>query len=367
MNKPTLRLLATAVIAALSAASMWADSVSINPALDTWASPPSDAASLNLNDTVLKVKNTGIKERAFLMFDLSAVPPGAVIDSATLTMYMSQAPTKDGNPNPGTKITRNYNLSRADVAWTAGTSNMLNSVPPVASIATVATGTVDGVAKAWGGANFVTEVTNSLAGTKQLSLVAFDASETGAGGTPKYEAWFASNEDGNSANRPTLVINYHVPVGPPPGCDEGTLTISHNDYVGPNPIPWSLASSPSFFTVHFTITAGCKDLTNIKAQGGVASNLVIGQWSADLGAVTSKAVGQGNQVLTWRIDSLPAGNSANLYIPVSGGYNNQGKAACGPKNLTGDWSANGYWLNGSVAKQAFSNVGELLVDFDCLH
>jgi len=279
---------------------------------------------------------------------------------------LSQAPTKDGNPNPGTKITRNYNLSRADVAWTAATSPILNNVLPVAVIAAIATGTLDGVAKSWSGANFVTEVTNSLAGTKQLSLVAFDADETGAGGS-KYEARFASNEDGNSANRPVLAINYHLPTGPPPVCEEGTLTISHNDYVGPNPIPWSLASNPSFFTIQFTITAGCKDITNIKAQGGVASNLVIYPWNTDLGSVTSKAVGQGNRVLTWRIDSLPAGQSANLYIPVSGGYNNQGKAACGPKNLTGDWSANGYWQNGSVAKQAFSNVGELLVDFDCFN
>ena len=359
MNPSTFRRIAAAIICA--AAPAWADNVSIHPTLDTWAAP-GDPASQSLGDAALKVKNTGTKARGYLMFDLSALPPGAVIDAASLTMYMSQAPTKIGNPNAGAKGTRNYVMSRADVAWTAGTSNLLNSVPPVATIATIATGTADGVTKAWGGANLVTEVTNALAGTKQLSLAAFDSDETGAGGTAKYEAQFASNEDVTPANRPTLAITYHVPVS----CDEGTITITHNDYVGANPIPWSVASSPNFFTVEFTITAGCKDLANIKAQGGMASNLFIYPWNANLGTVTSKAVGQNNQVLTWRIDSLPAGQSATLSIPVSGGYNNQGKAACGPKNLTGGWSANGYWLDGLIAKQVFSNVGELVVDFDCL-
>ena len=91
MNKLTLRLFAAAVIAAVSSASMWADSVSINPALDTWASP-GNAASVNIGDTVLKVKNTGTKERAFLMFDLSAVPAGAVIDSLALVGPESHRP-----------------------------------------------------------------------------------------------------------------------------------------------------------------------------------------------------------------------------------------------------------------------------------
>jgi hypothetical protein len=243
------------------------------------------------------------------------------------------------------------------------------TVPPDSSLGGTATGAVN-TDMEWSAAAVKVAVESLMSGG-DLSLVVADSSETGDG----FEAQFASSENGTATIRPRLIIDY---TPPSVECTAGSVVITRHEYDGDNPLPFGTAMAGFF--VHFTITAGCEDLSNIKVQGGLASNTttnVSAWWTCDgdqpctsnegVGNVDYKSVGKNNKVITWTMDHLAANSSATITIPVYAAFNDKGNAACGIKNFTGGWSVSALWEDANNILQAVSDgpTGQLVVELTC--
>jgi hypothetical protein len=216
-----------------------------------------------------------------------------------------------------------------------------------------------------------------------VNLVLHDSTENG---NDKSASTWASNENGTDGLKPGLILT--LVDNPNAGdCDgQSDPRISRVGFKSVS-IPFGTAyNNPLAFG--FTITACNHDLENIKVQGGVAANTTyVGAgtcagdgpcplFTFDIESVAVNAVGggknkvnnQGNNVLTWTIPSLSAGQSATIWINSNAAYNNQNKAACGIKNFTGGWSASGFWIDNGVPQQAGAvapSTGALVVNLIC--
>ena len=71
------------------------------------------------------------------------------------------------------------------------------------------------------------------------------------------------------------------------------------------------------------------------------------------------------KVLTWTIPELLEDDEATLEFGVWAIFNQNSKAVCGVKNLTGDWSARGYWDDAGTPTLVNDDVGKLVVDIGC--
>jgi hypothetical protein len=204
-----------------------------------------------------------------------------------------------------------------------------------------------------------------------------------------YESRFASRENGDNTVWPRLEIDWSD-NGDGEGCEAvapGTLLITRWGQTPGEIIPWNTATTVPI-TINFTIHACGADFSGIKVQGGMAANTATQGWntcpgepeiecpagnSDDVGTVGDSIIGngknkvqkQGNKVLTWTIPSLAQGTSATLTIKTLADLNNQGQAACGVKNLTGQWSASGMWINAGTPETSSSSVGQLVVELEC--
>jgi hypothetical protein len=349
------------VMVLFMAPAAWADEVTLNPTVDGWA-----RAGVGMNDNTsdeLIVKNKSTETRTYLKFAIPPFAPGVTINSAKLVLRLTSAPAAD----------RTYNLYRSsgvlpDGSWAA--VNVPSVAPADNLLLGIQTGTASDVDLEWSNSATKVAIENLLAGG-DLSLVVLDPDSSGA---TAREGQFASAEHATAAIRPRLIINY---TPPPDNCSGAGVYIPRHYYDGPNPLPWSTATAG--FLVHFTVTAGCEDLVDVKVQGGLASNTdtSVGSWwtcwgdqpcasNENAGYVGYTAVGKNNKVVKWTIPELAAGTSATITMPVQADFNSKGKAACGVKNFTGSWNVSAFWDDGGVLQSvADGPTGQLVVDITC--
>ena len=147
--------------------------------------------------TTLRVRSVGSSNwRALVRFTLTscAIPATATVQSATLTLTTTDAAT----------TARTYDAYRNLATWTE-TGVTYNTRPSTAAAATDAstTPTVDGTAMSW---DLGPDVAAYVAGSAtNYGWTVRDASE-GSGAT--IENQFASDENGSTAIRPSLVVKW---------------------------------------------------------------------------------------------------------------------------------------------------------------
>ncbi|NND44592.1 MAG: DNRLRE domain-containing protein [Xanthomonadales bacterium] len=382
MKTPTFPRATTGIVrgalllgCAVTAGPGLADTATINPSYDAYATA-GDTGSFSVELRVRDGSGGGANQvRSYLRFDLSSIPEGSTINSANLKLYMTEAPTKQsGGPSVPVNASQDYVLYKStNVTWTSANDCLYDgagvtcanpsAVPVSTNLVTVATGVTANVDLTWTGANLQTAVQQSLDSVADNDWISLVVSDDVAS---QYRALFASNETAaNSDQLPRLTVDYTPPAEVcQPGDEE--LRLTRNDYDGPNPIMWEDAYGDHWFTITFEVDAICADFTDIKVQGGVASNLRIWDQQVSVGAASYKSVGKGNRVITWSIPQLLASDApAELWFDVSANFNEKGKAACGVKNLTGDWSVIGWWDDAGFPTMETDQAGQLVVDIGC--
>jgi hypothetical protein len=133
--------------------------------------------------------------RSFVQFDISAIPAGKTIFSASLDLYMETAPT----------ASRNDDAHRISSGWAEGTITW-NNQPPVAGSPTssIATGTTSLVWKSW---DVKSDVAAFMAGTySNYGWRIRDQVEDTAG--VGYTAVFRTSEYADPTYYPQLVVSY---------------------------------------------------------------------------------------------------------------------------------------------------------------
>jgi len=144
---------------------------------------------------------SGRNARAIVRFDLSQIPAGATINSATLRLYMTTAPTQN----------RTYGAHRITADWTeggatwssSGLGNWNGGSFNNTATGTTTTGTTSNVWRSWDVTADVQAWVNGSA--PNHGWLVKDASENS---NTVRTANFATSENGTSANHPTLVIDY---------------------------------------------------------------------------------------------------------------------------------------------------------------
>jgi hypothetical protein len=136
--------------------------------------------------------NSG-NQRSFVRFDLSTIPTAARVQSATLQLTMSTAPS----------ATRTYEVDRANAAWTE-TGLTWNTMPTTsAATATAASGTVSGVNLTWN----VTADAQSFV-TSSATNFGWQLRDSTESSAPPRTAIFRTREWTTAAQRPTLTVIY---------------------------------------------------------------------------------------------------------------------------------------------------------------
>lgn len=134
-------------------------------------------------------------KRSFVTFDLAScsIPSVAVVQSATLSVFLSSAPTQN----------RTWNINLVTAAWTENVITWSNQ-PASTSSTSVATGTTSNVTlQATVTANVQSFVSGSLTNNGWRFSDSVENSSTVRNGQ------FRSREFGTVAERPTLVVDYY--------------------------------------------------------------------------------------------------------------------------------------------------------------
>jgi hypothetical protein len=191
-------------------------SVTLSAAQDAWI----DAGNVTQNkgsDAKLRVKSSGPVRRTLVRFDLSSIPTGSCVISASLKLKLT---------NFGASP-RTYEVRPLTAPWTeAGVtwSNRQTGTPWTtaggdcgAATSSAATGTTNAPVMTW---NVKTDVAAFVVGTaSNFGWLVKDASE-GAGGI---EFQFASKENGTASSRPQLVVAYTACGVPTPTATPTTV------------------------------------------------------------------------------------------------------------------------------------------------
>jgi hypothetical protein len=134
-------------------------------------------------------------KRSFVKFDLSScsIPAVAAVQSATLSVFLSTAPTQN----------RTWNIARVTAAWTEGAITWSNQ-PASTSTTSVTTGTTFNVTlQATVTSNVQSFVSGSLTNNGWRFSDAVEDSATVRNGQ------ISSREFATVSQRPTLVVNYY--------------------------------------------------------------------------------------------------------------------------------------------------------------
>jgi hypothetical protein len=160
---------------------------------DTFANQASPNARSGSSSTMTVRSAVGGNRRAFVRFDLSAIPSTARVQSAALRLTMSSAPA----------VSRTYEVDRASASWSEATLTW-NTMPPAASAsATTPSGTTSNVSLTW---NVAADVSAFVAnGAANFGWQIKDTSESS---TPASTATFRTREYSGVAQRPTLTVIY---------------------------------------------------------------------------------------------------------------------------------------------------------------
>lgn len=168
--------------------------------------------------------SASVAARSILAFDLSDIPAGAVITSATMSLWESGAGKSAGAPASWAaelrRVLRNwvegqatYNIFSTGNNW--GTAGCGNATDRVA--AACATLTLDGTAAAgfvgWSGADLVAVCQGWLDGTfpNYGLLVSAPTAELLGTTDYAYNAFYSSDYTTDAAKRPKLVLEYTPP------------------------------------------------------------------------------------------------------------------------------------------------------------
>jgi outer membrane protein assembly factor BamB len=177
------------------AADSWIDQANPNP-----VSPNGGSATLQVQS-----QNANRNQRALVQFDLSSLPNSA-IKLATLTLFMSTAPT----------ATRNYQTRRITSLWREANATWNNRLAGTAwaaaggdvngaATSTTATGITSGVFLNWDLSADVEQYFGSTTPSSNFGTVIRDATESSA---TQRTGIFSSKEDPTEAHRPALTVEF---------------------------------------------------------------------------------------------------------------------------------------------------------------
>ena len=164
-----------------------------NSVADTWA----DESKPNNNkgtDTVMLARSwqSGKNGRSFVEFDVSSIPAGSTVNTATLTLCATKVPSS----------TRTIDLHRITASWVETTLTWNNQPTVAASVTDSATTPGSPACMTW---DVAADVQAWVDGTANEGWRAKDSVESQ--GT-KYITEFATRENGTPADRPILDVNY---------------------------------------------------------------------------------------------------------------------------------------------------------------
>jgi hypothetical protein len=160
---------------------------------DTGANQASPNTNTGTATTMLVESATSANQRSFVRFDLSAIPATARVQSATMQLTMSIAPT----------ATRTYEVDKINATWAETTLTWATIPAASAATATVASGTASGVNLTWNVATDAqTFVANSAANFGWQIKDATESSATARTATFRTREWTTASQ------RPTLTVIY---------------------------------------------------------------------------------------------------------------------------------------------------------------
>ena len=167
--------------------------VTFNSIADTWA----DEQKPTLNKGTLTTMTTrswqSAKDgRSFVEFDVSSIPAGSTVNTATLTLCAVAVPTS----------TRTIDLHRITASWVETTLTWTNQPAVAASVTDSATTPGSPACMTW---DVAADVQLWIDGTANEGWRAKDSVE---GQGTKYVTDFATRENGTPADRPILDVNY---------------------------------------------------------------------------------------------------------------------------------------------------------------
>jgi len=166
---------------------------SFNSIADTYADEfkPNDSHG---TDTVMIVRSwsAGKNQRSFVEFDVSSIPSGSTVNTATLTLCATKVPS----------IARTIDLHRITASWVETTLTWNNQPGVAASVTDSATTPGSPACMTW---DVAADVQLWIDGTANEGWRAKDSVE---GQGTRYITEFATRENGTPADRPILDVNY---------------------------------------------------------------------------------------------------------------------------------------------------------------
>jgi hypothetical protein len=166
---------------------------SLTAVADTGTNQASPNTNTGTTTTMLVESATSANQRSFVRFDLSAIPATARVQSATLQLTMSTAPS----------ATRTYEVDKVNASWVESILTWATMPAASAATATVASGTTSGVNLTW---NVTTDAKTFVANSStNFGWQIKDSSESSAA-TPT--ATFRTREWTTASQRPTLTVIY---------------------------------------------------------------------------------------------------------------------------------------------------------------
>jgi hypothetical protein len=167
--------------------------VSFNSIADTSADESKPTNNYGTNTTILVRSWQSAKDaRSFVEFDVSSIPSGSTVNTATLTLCATRVPGS----------TRTIDLHRITASWVETTLTW-NNQPSVAASVTDSTTTPGSPAcMTW---DVAADVQLWIDGTANEGWRAKDSVE---GQGTRYITEFAARENGTPADRPILDVNY---------------------------------------------------------------------------------------------------------------------------------------------------------------
>ena len=160
---------------------------------DTGTNQASPNTNTGTATTMLVESATSANQRSFVRFDTSAIPATARVQSATLVLTMSSAPS----------ATRTYEVDKVNASWAESTLTWATMPTSAAATATVASGTTSGVNLTW---NVTTDAKTFVANSAtNFGWQIKDSSESSA---TARTATFRTREWTTASQRPTLTVIY---------------------------------------------------------------------------------------------------------------------------------------------------------------